>query len=329
MEEQFVDQLDPTYKGNIWCTPRTRHEWRVYLTELGDDLKNHIETLDMIRTAPEDDIIEVLITTPGGRCDLADMYLSAFRDSQAQIITRAIGECSSAGTTIFLAGDVREVEDGCYFMFHNVQLGGVGGDSANVFSRTKFYERLFREKSYAEMAEVLTKEEMSELFDRAGEVYLTAEEMRERLKKADEQRPTEAELRRGCLVPPLPGDGLIQGICNHDTFGDSPRTVQLREVVNAGALEAMKKVGLVELPFPKTPVKTAAEFPHGDEFEVTLDEGYSQMFRLSTLCPGDFDAYNLAEIVEIGEAFGIDLGGFTRPRAILTLIDEMLDGGGA
>lgn len=317
MEEQ-IGSVDPTYRGNIWCTPQERMDWRLYLTEMSDDPRNHIEAVDMIREAKEEDVVEIMITSPGGRVDVADMYVSAIADSRAKIITRAIGECASAATTVFLAGNERVCDDGCYFMFHNVQMGA-GGDSANVFSRTKFYERLFKEKFYDQMAEVLTKAEIDELFERAGEIYLTAEEMRERLEKAAGEV---AEVRDILLPPPF-------GICNHDTFGDSPRAVALREAVNAPTLAAMQAAGYVKLPFPETKVKSAGDFPQGDEFDITLDDGYKKTFRLSTLGPRDFDEYNLTEINEIGlDAFGIGLTGMTREQAVDALIDEIQNGGG-
>lgn len=318
MEEQF-DTVDQTYRGNLWCTPQERRDWRLYVTELDNDPRNHFEGLDMIRTAEEEDVIEILITSPGGRVDIADMYLAAFRDSKAKIITRAIGECASAATTIFLAGDERICEDGCYFMFHNVQLGS-GGDSAHVIARSKFYERLFKEKFYGMMAEVLTPLELAELFERAGEIYLTAEEMRERLEKSDIKTPVERDI---LLTPPF-------GICNRDTFGDSPRAVALREAVNAPTLEEMKAAGFVTLPFPETKVKSAEDFPQGDEFDITLDDGYKKTFRLSTLSPRDFDEYNMDEIEEIGIAFGLDLSPSenTRQQALECLIEEIQNGGG-
>lgn len=316
MEEQ-LDILAPTYRGNIWCTPQERKDWRLYLTELCDDPKNHIEAVDMIREAGEEDVIEVLITSPGGRVDIADMYLAAFGDSKAKIITRAIGECASAATTVFLAGDERVCDPGSYFMFHNVQLGGVAGDSANVFSRTKFYERLFKEKFYVQMSQVLNKGELDELFERAGEVYLTADEMNDRLMN------TNNPVARDILTPP-PG-----GICNHDTFGDSPRAVELREQVNAQTQEAMEKAGFITLPFPAVKVKGAAEFPQGDEFDITLEDGYKKTFRLSTLDPRDFAEYNTDEIVEMGQAFGADLSGLPYYQAVDALIEEIQNGGGS
>ena len=332
MEEQFENVIDPTYRGNIWCTPQERHDWRVYITELDDDPKNHIEAIDMIRTAEEEDVVEIMLTSPGGRCDIADMYVSAIADSKAKIITRAIGECCSAATTIFLAGDERVCDNGCYFMFHNVQFG-IGGDSANVFAKSKFYERLFKEKSYGVMSEVLTAEELDELFDRAGEVYLTADEMRQRLQNSERREQITERFGPGTLPEPTmsPGDWwktVHRGISNRSTYGDSPEAVALREEVNAPTAEAFRKGGFVDLPFPPTPVAFAGDFPQGDEFDITLDEGYKKTFRLSTLGKKDFDEYNTEELQEIGFAFGIGLSGMTRDQMLEALIDEIQNGGG-
>lgn len=330
MEEQ--DIIDPTYRGNIWCTPQERMDWRLYVTELGDDPKNHIEALDMIRTAEEEDTVEVLITSPGGYCNIADMYLAAFADSKAKIITRAIGECCSAATTIFLAGHERVCDDGCYFMFHNVQFGGLGGDSANVFGRTKFYERLFKEKSYHQMAEVLNKEELAELFDRAGEVYLTAQEMRQRLQNSARRKEITDRFGEGTLKVPEAVAGVWDGnpgVNINEEARDELTPGEWWELVTKNHRDAPTDK-VVDMPFPETKVKSAEDFPQGDEFDITLDEGYKKTFRLSTLSPKDFDEYNMDEIEEIGRAFGIDLDQSqnTRREAIECLIEEIQNGGG-
>lgn len=289
MEEDF-EELCPTYKGNIWSTPQQRTDWRLYLTDLNDDPKNHIEAVDMIRQAGAEDVIEIMITSPGGLCDTADMYLAAIRDTQAKVITRAIGQCASAGTTVFLAGHERICDDGCHFMFHNVQMGGSESDAATLFARAKFYERLYREKCYEPMSEVLTKEEMGELFERAGEVYLTAGEMRQRLANAERKADLD-----------IPDDWpVISG----------------------------PPVDLVNFPWPSKPVPTAEVFGHDDDFDIGLDDGYLKTFRLSTLCPKDFDEYNRQEVIEIGQAFGQCLLGLTRDEAIRLLILEIKTGGG-
>lgn len=333
MEEQ--DIIDPTYRGNIWCTPQERMDWRLYITELGDDPKNHIEAIDMIRTAEEEDVVEIMLTSPGGYCKIADMYLSAIADSKAKVITRAIGECASAATTIFLAGHERVCDDGAYFMFHNVQFG-IGGDSATVFTRSKFYERLFKEKHYKQMSEVLTKEELAELFERAGEVYLTAEEMRERLQNSERRKETlnfpetvagEWDGKPGVVM--RFGDGSMLG------YGTTVSPEARGELTPQEWWDLVIKnpmrgtsTSTVSLPFPETKVRSATEFEQGDEFEITLDEGYRKTFRLSTLQPKDFAEYNHDEICEMGLAFGIDLTDFPYYMAVDALIEEIQNGGG-
>lgn len=333
MEEQ--DIIDPTYRGNIWCTPQERMDWRLYITELGDDPKNHIEAIDMIRTAEEEDVVEIMLTSPGGYCKIADMYLSAIADSKAKVITRAIGECASAATTIFLAGHERVCDDGAYFMFHNVQFG-LGGDSATVFNRSKFYERLFKEKHYKQMSEVLTKEELAELFERAGEVYLTAEEMRERLQNSERREETRNlpetvagvwDGKPGTVMRFGDGNMLGYGITVSPEARGELTPQEWWDLVIKNPMRGTS-TSTVSLPFPETKVRSATEFEQGDEFEITLDDGYKKTFRLSTLGPRDFAEYNTDEIVEMGQAFGADLSGLPYYQAVDALIEEIQNGGG-
>lgn len=333
MEEQ--DIIDPTYRGNIWCTPQERMDWRLYITELGDDPKNHIEAIDMIRTAEEEDVVEIMLTSPGGYCKIADMYLSAIADSKAKVITRAIGECASAATTIFLAGHERVCDDGAYFMFHNVQFG-LGGDSATVFTRSKFYERLFKEKHYKQMSEVLTKEELAELFERAGEVYLTAEEMRERLQNSERREETRNlpetvagvwDGKPGTVMRFGDGNMLGYGITVSPEARGELTPQEWWDLVIKNPMRGTS-TSTVSLPFPETKVRSATEFEQGDEFEITLDDGYKKTFRLSTLGPRDFAEYNTDEIVEMGQAFGADLSGLPYYQAVDALIEEIQNGGG-
>lgn len=277
MEESM--DICPTYRGNIFSSPVESRDWRIYLTDMNDDPKNHLEAVDVIRTAGPGDVVTIFITCSGGRVDVADMYLSAIKDAAAQVVTRVSGECSSAATSVFLAGHERLCDDGSFFMFHNVQIGSDYSDSANVFKSAKFFEKLYREKFYAEMAEVLTATEMAELFERAGEIYLSAEDMRGRLE--------------GLATP-------------KEDLGPTPV--------------------LVDLPFPGTKVKEAAEFLHGDEFDITLDDGYKKTFRLATLSIKDFDEYSVAEIEEIGDAFGLDFPLYPSRNELIRALIDFLQG---
>lgn len=191
--------------------------WRIYLTDMGCELENHIPALEVIRNASEDDEIEVLITSSGGYVDTARAYVSAFKDTSAKITTRAIGECASAATIVFLAGDVRVCDDGSYFMFHNDQFSEVNGDLANISKMLDFYKRLAKEEDLKCMEEILTEHEINSLFENAGVVYLTATDMRSRLEiKAEETITTPRAIEKQGLseltVGELVGLGRKMGV---------------------------------------------------------------------------------------------------------------------
>lgn len=171
-------------KSNIWATPHTSTEWRVYVTELGDSPNQHVEVVDLIRTAPEGDIINLYVTSCGGLCNVEDMYIAAISESKATVVTHGIGEVASAATGIFLAGHVRICRPGSYYMFHNVQLG-FGGDMAHMVTRTDFYRKLFKKKYLPMYENIMTPEEIAELFERSGEIYFDHEEMQARLEQED------------------------------------------------------------------------------------------------------------------------------------------------
>lgn len=300
--------IHPTYKGNIWCTPEQRADWRIYVTDLCDTAENHIEAIDLIRQAGEDDTIHLMITSSGGYIELAEMYLSAMRESKATIVTRAIGECASAATTLFLNGDIRICEKGSYFMFHNVQWG-ISGDTANIRVRTDFYTRLFRERYYDMMSEVLTPEQMSELFDRAGEVYLTCGEMRERLEQS--------ALKNG--GPLIKYDDSVNEIVIDEEDDQQGESVNM--VIEApGELPEEAESLLAE------EEEEVEEFLGDTTFEITLEDGYSKTFDLRNMSIKDFDEYNMEEIIEIGECYGADLSEYRRDKAIEALINVIVNG---
>lgn len=302
--------IHPTYKGNIWCTPEQRTDWRIYVTDLCDTAENHIETVDLIRQAGEEDTVQLLITSAGGYIELAEMYLSAMRESKATIVTRAIGQCASAATTIFLNGDVRICEKGSYFMFHNVQ-GGEGGDYANIRARADFYTHLFRERYYDMMREVLTEEQMAELFDRAGEVFLTCNEMRDRLH--------ESAVKNGGAIIKYGDEGDV--VLDEET--DDSFDSELLQAVSS-ALEEADGAGETLEEFQQQAVEE-----EDTKFVITLEDGYSKTFDLSDIEPSDFDEYSLREVIEIGESFGADLSDQTRNKAVEALINVIVNGDSA
>ena len=305
-------ELDPPYDvRNIFSEVEEKFVYRIYVTELGDFKERHLDALDLIRSVGEEDEVHLYITSPGGLVDVADMYTAAISQCKGKVITHGVGTVASAAVMIFLEGDERIAEPGSAFMIHNPRLGW-DGDIALVSKGVEFYKTLFQEKYYPLYSQVLTSAEMGELFERSGEVFLTADEMNKRLKGEKKKSP-----------PPVVAGTVKSGewlgaIPNHATYGGSAEAEIWRGIVN----NPLSLEPVVALPFPKTKVKSAEEFPSGDEFTITLDEGYRKVFKLGSLCEKDFDEYNLEEIYEIGEVFDVILTGLTRSQAIEEIIEE-------
>lgn len=273
-------------KSNIWATPHTSTEWRVYVTELGDNPNQHIEVVDLIRTAPEGDVINLYITSCGGLCNVEDMYIAAISEAKATVVTQGVGEVASAATGIFLAGHVRICRPGSYYMFHNVQLG-FGGDMAHLATRADFYRKLFKKKYMPLYENIMTEEEISELFERSGEIYFDHEEMQARLDNEDkiiQQQQQEAE----------------------DQEVNVEETVEQSSEANEG--EGGEKVSFEGV------------------FTIELDDGYSKTFNIFDIKPSDFNEYTLEEIDEIGECFNVQLNELDWEEAVETLISAIKKG---
>lgn len=331
--------------SHIYSEVTEQFKYRAYLTDVFEDERSHIEVVEILRAMQEDDEMHLHITSPGGLVSVADMYIQAIRECKGTVFTHGVGGVASAAVIIFLAGHVRIPEKGSSYMMHNVQYG-VEGDSANIKVHVDFSHRLFKEKFYDTYKQILTEAELSELFDRAGEIYLTASEMEERLLKAEEQQlPTDYVVQLvksghnfGTVVHSASGsigcgytvdtdmEWVVvaeyrpsKGVAENIRRGDMGEDI---DIVGEGAEERKESLSKI---LAKQKEDLLVE--EGDDvFSVTLEDGFKKQFRLSELCPADFAEYNKDEIDEIAEAFGTSVRDLSYSDAVEHIIDVMLGG---
>lgn len=179
-----------TEKKAIWRQETVVCDYNIYVGDMTDGIDGHIEALDLIRAAGEDDTITIMITSVGGEVDIAENYIAAMRESKASITARAVGGVASAGTMIWLSAPNRACDERAFFMFHNVQCGG-DGDAYNLKIRIDFYDRFFKEMYEPMYREIMTDAELATVFS-GGEVYISGREMIKRLSK-DAERAKEKD----------------------------------------------------------------------------------------------------------------------------------------
>lgn len=171
---------------------------RIYLPDGINELEEHMDQIEAIRNATEDDIIEVYcIANKGGYVDTIVPLCNALATTPAHTICYVEGHNASAGT--FPPMVAQEVHIGPYasFMLHCAQGGSGYGTLVNSAESAKFFE-----KQYGDLLEdiyygFITPEEARMLHD-GRELYLTGKEIQERLQRRAELMTSEAEEECDC-----------------------------------------------------------------------------------------------------------------------------------
>lgn len=153
--------------------------------------ENYIDQFEIIRNAGENDVIRLHINSAGGDLSTAIQFNRVIQESQAQICASAEGYCMSAATMIFLAANMFEISDHCFFMFHNYSGGtfGKGGEMYDhIVSERKWSDKLVN-KVYHDF---LTPEEIKSILDNK-DIWMDGDEVKKRLEVKIEKMNAEAE----------------------------------------------------------------------------------------------------------------------------------------
>lgn len=159
---------------------------RIYLQDSINELDEHMDQIEAIRSASEDDIIEVYcISNRGGYVDTIVPLCNALATTPAHTVCFVEGHCGSAGT--FPSMVCAEVHVGAYasFMLHCAQGGSGYGTMMNSAESARFFEKQCSDLLEDIYYGFITPEEARMLHD-GRELYLNADDIRERLEKRKE-----------------------------------------------------------------------------------------------------------------------------------------------
>ena len=166
---------------------------RIYLPDSINELDEHMDQIEAIRNASENDIIEVYcISNRGGYVDTIVPLCNALATTPAHTVCFIEGHCGSAGTFPSMVCD--EVYVGAYasFMLHCAQGGSGYGTMVNSAESAKFFEKQYGKLLDDIYSGFVTPEEARMLHD-GRELYISAEEIMERLQRRAELLAAEAE----------------------------------------------------------------------------------------------------------------------------------------
>ena len=141
------------------------------------------EELATLRMAGANDVVHILLNGPGGSDSVMKAFLNTMAQSEAHIITEIEGQCCSALTMIFLAGNEFRVSDDSEFMIHTASFG-YGGKENNVRQYVEFNAKANSRLMHKYYKNYLTEEEIEECIE-GKDFWMDAEEIRDRLSKRD------------------------------------------------------------------------------------------------------------------------------------------------
>jgi len=168
------------------------HNFYVYgpIEDHDENIVDAIATLDL---ATENDIVNFYINTPGGSLETTISLVHAMLRTQATVITHADGMVASAGTFIFLAGQMYVVYPYSTLMVHDYS-GGVDpyAKGNENLKRIMSGINLIKQMTQDLYVPVFTEEEVEQILD-GQDMYLDSNELIERIKIAfnQDEEPSE------------------------------------------------------------------------------------------------------------------------------------------
>lgn len=182
-EEEFKDKDFPY---GFYQEKSTSRQLHYYISGPVEEPSKYTEMIHQIRTAGQNDIVNVHLNTPGGLVSTGVQIISAMRATQAHVVTHLEGEACSMGALLFLTADEMVVYDDSLLMFHNYSGGAFGKGHeliAVVEATSKWYSKLARRIC----SPFLSDDELQKIFDGA-DLWLLSDDVERRLKRMAKKR---------------------------------------------------------------------------------------------------------------------------------------------
>jgi len=191
-EEESVEEKDRPY--SFYQQKMTARQLHYYISGPLEDQSKYTEMIHQIRSAGQNDVVNVHLNTPGGLVSTGVQIISAMRASQGHIVTHLEGEACSMGALLFLTADEMVVYDDSLLMFHNYS-GGAFGKGHEITSMVDATNRWYAKLAKTVCTPFLTESELNKIFDGA-DFWMLSDEVESRLNKMAKTLRAEASKKK-------------------------------------------------------------------------------------------------------------------------------------
>lgn len=153
--------------------------------------ENYIDVIDQVRNAGPNDVVQIIINSGGGDLMTGLQLREAMLKSQAHIQCVVEGQCASAATMIFLAGNELVASEYSLFMFHNYS-GGTFGKGGEMHEQISFERRWSIQLMQDIYKDFLTKTEINAMLD-GKDFWMTGAEVMDRIQQIIARKQKKAE----------------------------------------------------------------------------------------------------------------------------------------
>jgi ATP-dependent protease ClpP protease subunit len=168
-------------KGLIRTITQQMHTHLVFIDDDITDPRNYRDVIHCLATCSENDSVNLLVNSSGGRTDSIWQIIEAMKGCRGDVSVTVIGAAYSAASMLACMAPECYIADSAEFMLHTAHYGSIG-TVPNVKGQTEFATRQINKLLDQAYKGFLTDKELDELKN-GKEFWFDAEESGKRMVK--------------------------------------------------------------------------------------------------------------------------------------------------
>jgi ATP-dependent protease ClpP protease subunit len=168
-------------KGLIRTITQQMHTHLVFIDDDITDPRNYRDVIHCLATCSENDSVNLLVNSSGGRTDSIWQIIEAMKGCRGDVSVTVIGAAYSAASMLACMAPECYIADSAEFMLHTAHYGSIG-TVPNVKGQTEFATRQINKLLDQAYKGFLTDKELDELKN-GKEFWFDAEESGKRMTK--------------------------------------------------------------------------------------------------------------------------------------------------
>jgi len=178
--EDFL-MMPQEQKGLIRTITQQMHTHLVFIDDDITDPRNYRDVIHCLATCSENDSVNLLVNSSGGRTDSIWQIIEAMKGCRGDVSVTVIGAAYSAASMLACMAPECYIADSAEFMLHTAHYGSIG-TVPNVKGQTEFATRQINKLLDQAYKGFLTDKELEELKN-GKEFWFDAEESGKRMVK--------------------------------------------------------------------------------------------------------------------------------------------------